>query len=85
VRVQRPDGSDLPAENFWLTDRTFVDGQRPIRENLLHLFDYNTNTSSSTYTLYYASAVDIIPPDQLGHGASRRELRRHPGELVRRR
>ena len=54
------DGSttELPVENFWQTDRTFIgDGEQPIYENMLHLCDY---ASDGVYTLYYE------PRDQVG-------------------
>ncbi len=52
THVRRLDGSEVrPEDNFWTTDRTFIgNGQRPIRENLLHLVDFN---SAGTYTLVY--------------------------------
>ena len=55
VSVVRGDGTVLPVENFWQTDRRFVGmGQRPVLEDSLHLLDYN-GTESATYTLTYTS------------------------------
>ncbi len=55
--VIRLNGSNFRAENFWTTDRTFIGlGQRPIYENILHLFDYHTNAGPDTYLLVYAAA-----------------------------
>ena len=49
-------GANLLSNNFWTTDRTFLGlGQRPIDENVLHLFDYHTNAGAYTYTLIYAA------------------------------
>jgi len=72
LRVVRSDGQEIPVEtNAWVTDRTFIGRtERPIRENILHLLDYN---STGTYTLYYgplpaddfttpASSVAALPP-----------------------
>jgi hypothetical protein len=60
--VRRGDGRGLPGENFWTTDRTFLGlGQRPRRENLVHLFDHDP---SGSYVLTYvpAGAADRTPP-----------------------
>ncbi|MCX6921959.1 MAG: putative Ig domain-containing protein [Verrucomicrobia bacterium] len=60
ANVIRADGSQLRTDNFWTTDRTFVGlGQRPIRENMLHLFDYHTNAGPDTYTLVYAASSTL--------------------------
>jgi subtilase family serine protease len=50
--VRRSDGAVLPLDrNVWTTDRTFIGlGRRPIRENVLHLLDFN---STGLYTLTY--------------------------------
>jgi hypothetical protein len=62
TRVTRADGRDLPiGTNAWTTDRTFIgQGQRPIRENNLHLLDYN----GGVYTLYYdaPASQDVVAP-----------------------
>jgi hypothetical protein len=60
--VRRADGSLLRTENFWVTDRTFIGlGRRPIRENILHLLDYD---SAGSYTLLYTNppAADTNAP-----------------------
>jgi parallel beta-helix repeat protein len=59
-RVIRSDGSELlMGNNVWQTDRTFaVDGDPPIMERRLHLFDYE---STGVYTLVLAPAADRIP------------------------
>ena len=62
LRVVRSDGAELPPENFWVTDRTFIaGGRRPLYETNLHLLDFN---SPGNYTLYYAapSAPDTNAP-----------------------
>jgi subtilase family serine protease len=63
VGVVRSDGVALGlGTNAWATDRTFIGGgQRPIRENILHLLDYN---SPGNYTLYYQAApgADLLSP-----------------------
>ena len=67
VRVVRHDGgrgeTEIPADNFWQTDRTFIGlGLRPRPENILHLLDKG---GSGEYTLYYE------PRDQVGPRVSR--------------
>jgi hypothetical protein len=62
VAVRRVGGTNLPPDNFWQTDRTFIgQGKRPIRENLLHLFDH---ASTGQYVLSYApvAAADTTAP-----------------------
>ncbi len=56
TRAVRSDGVQIYFNtNVWTTDRTFIGmGQQPIRENILHLLDYN---SPGSYTLYYT-----VPP-----------------------
>ncbi len=53
ARVVRSDGVELPfGDNAWTTDRTFLgNALRPLRENVLHLFDRD---STGRYTLYYS-------------------------------
>ena len=54
VAVRNSVGTNLPPENVWQTDRTFIGmGRRPLRENILHLFDRN---SMGRYTLVYEPA-----------------------------
>ena len=63
TRVVRSDGTEVRfGYNAWTTDRTFIgQGQRPINENKLHIFDYD---SPGTYTLYYTNlpAGDTAAP-----------------------
>jgi len=55
TRVVRSDGAELPVENFWVSDRTFIaGGQRPLYETNLHLLDFD---STGNYTLMYS-----VPP-----------------------
>ena len=51
-RVVRSDNVEVYFNtNVWTTDRTFIGvGRRPIKENILHLLDYN---SPGAYTLHY--------------------------------
>ena len=59
--VLHSNGSNFLAENFYLTDRTFIGlAQPPIHENKLHLFDYHTNAGPDTYTLVYGSPANSI-------------------------
>lgn len=59
ARVLRSDGKELPLENFWQTDRTFIGQGKPaVRENNLHLLDKDTTGS---YTLVYAKVVQPAP------------------------
>ncbi|HEU5123205.1 MAG TPA: CARDB domain-containing protein [Verrucomicrobiae bacterium] len=63
VSVIRSDSVVVPIEsNVWITDRTFPGlGKKPVRENILHLLDYN---STGSYTLIYGlkPELDVIPP-----------------------
>ncbi len=63
TKVVRSDGLELPLDvDAWVTDRTFIgQGQQPIRENILHLLDYN---STGSYTLTYQAkpGPDVLPP-----------------------
>jgi hypothetical protein len=64
--VRRANGTNLLADNFWTTDRTFIGlGQRPLDENLVHLLVYHTNAGPDSYTLVYTppvSAPQTNPP-----------------------
>lgn len=65
VGVRRSDAINVLADNFWTTDRTFLgNAKRPIRENILHLLDYN---GTGSYTLIYAPPVppDTTPPNSV--------------------
>jgi hypothetical protein len=69
-RIVRADGVELPRENFWVSDRTFIaGGRRPLYETNLHLLDFG---SSGNYVLHYSapptpdlaapsSAVQVLP------------------------
>ncbi|HLP75882.1 MAG TPA: Ig-like domain-containing protein, partial [Candidatus Paceibacterota bacterium] len=63
TRVVRSDGVEIYFNtNAWTTDRTFIGmGRKPVRENILHLLDYN---STGVYTLYYGTppAADTNAP-----------------------
>ncbi len=61
AKVIRSDGVEVPIDNFWQTDRTFVGGgNRPIYEDNLHMLD---NDSTGSYTLYYSPiVVPLVPP-----------------------
>ncbi len=59
TRVVRSDGTELNPDNFWQTDRTFIEqGHPPRLENNVHLVDRD---STGRYTLYY-TALDTSPP-----------------------
>jgi hypothetical protein len=64
LRVARSDGREIAfGTNVWTTDRTFIGlGRRPLRENILHLLDYD---SPGVYTLTYEAplAVDAQAPE----------------------
>jgi len=57
ISVRRSDGRVLKlGANAWVSDRTFIGlGRRPIRENILHIADFN---STGRYTLTYG----VMPP-----------------------
>lgn len=57
VAVRRPDGSELPTDNVWETDREFPGRfERPLLENRLHIVDYDP---PAQYTLVYQ---EVSPP-----------------------
>ena len=58
--IKRGNGTNLLSPNFYVTGRTFLGlGQRPLNENMLHLFDYHTNAGPDTYTLVYAIPMSL--------------------------
>ncbi len=59
TRVLRSDGVEISLNtNVGITDRTFIGlGRPPIRENILHLLDYN---STGSYTLTYEPGSTTI-------------------------
>ncbi len=59
--VTREDGTDVPAENTWRTDRTFPLQGRPTYEDILHLLDHADDATSATYTVTYRSS-DVTGP-----------------------
>ncbi|MBS0197236.1 MAG: hypothetical protein JSR77_10805 [Planctomycetes bacterium] len=59
-RITRPDGSTLPLESAWLTDRTFTDAPSPTYENMFNLFD-NVAAGTGVYTLEFALRDDLPP------------------------
>lgn len=61
-QITRSNGSALPVDNYWTTDRTFLgNARRPIVENNVHLFDSN---GGGSYILHYEiiPAGDEAPP-----------------------
>ena len=59
IAVERSDGTALPMENFWQTDRTFVGlGLRPVLEDKIHLLDYE---STGIYTFVFSNG-DLTGP-----------------------
>ncbi|MBI4582312.1 MAG: hypothetical protein HY718_21640, partial [Planctomycetes bacterium] len=64
VAVRRPDGSTLPADNFWRTHRIIrLVGEPPREENRLHLLDHFAAAGPATYTLFYEPAAGFSPAD----------------------
>ncbi|TWU48574.1 hypothetical protein Poly51_44740 [Rubripirellula tenax] len=60
LTVERSDGTTLPPENFWQTDRTFVGGGlRPVLEDKIHLLDFN---STGSYTFVFSNG-DLVGPE----------------------
>ena len=56
--VTRPDGTLLPVENHWQTDRFMRGGDlRPIRTNLVHWFE---GSPSGTYRLSFAEPNPLV-------------------------
>ncbi len=50
------DGAEIQADNFWTTDRTFVNGHDPIYENRLHFII--DDSTPSAYVLRFADRDD---------------------------
>lgn len=55
--VRKSDGAVLPADNFWLTDRTLRDGKDPLNENRLHAVAKLTGTE--TFVLTFEPKPDV--------------------------
>ncbi|MDE6272489.1 MAG: alpha/beta fold hydrolase [Muribaculaceae bacterium] len=51
------DGIAIPVDNFWQTDRTLRDGQKPLYENLLHFITYVSGPES--YFIEFSEKSDI--------------------------
>lgn len=59
AHIVRADGTEVPAGQYWQTDRTFLEvGKRPIYENILHLVELDPQ---GPYTLIYVPR-DAQPP-----------------------
>jgi hypothetical protein len=57
--VRRSDGTLLPIENTWMSDRTFPpSGGRPTYENRIHLVDRD---STGNYTFTFATLIENPP------------------------
>ena len=59
LTVKRRDGTLLPAENFWQTDRTLRDGLQPIYENLIHFCD-EMPINGETYTVIFEDKPAVV-------------------------
>jgi hypothetical protein len=79
-RVVRSDGKEiLVGTNVWTTDRSFPSALAgAVRENLLHLLDYD---STDAYTLYY-QVKDAVVPTILSAGAGLAALQTGPVATV---
>ena len=51
--VRKSDGVEIPIANFWQTDRTMIDKQEPVYENLLHFAD-SMAIAGDSYVLYFS-------------------------------
>lgn len=58
AKVLRADGTEVPADNFWQTDRTLRDGKDPLYENRLH-FVSNMATGSEAFYLTFEPCPDV--------------------------
>jgi hypothetical protein len=59
IGVTRSDGTELPVNDFWQTDETYVsDGQPPVGENMLHILD---DDGTGSYTLNYVPINQTQP------------------------
>lgn len=59
LTVKRRDGTLLPAENFWQTDRTLRDGLQPLYENRIHFCD-EMPIDGETYTVTFEDKPAVV-------------------------
>ena len=52
-------GKPISLRNFWLTDRTLVDGEDPIYENRIHFADDFDSAETVTYVVTFANAPKL--------------------------
>lgn len=57
--LRQSDGAEIYVENFWQTDRTLVDGQEPVYENLLHFAD-SMRIEGEKYTLIFTDRPNVV-------------------------
>lgn len=57
--VRQSDGAELPADNFWLTDRTLRDGKDPLYEFRLHAVVELTGTETFILTFEPKPEVEL--------------------------
>ena len=53
------DGAQISLDNFWQTDRTLVDGDTPVYENLIHFVD-SVAAEGESYEILFEDRPDII-------------------------
>lgn len=59
--VRLSDGAEISTRNFWVTDRTLLDGRDPIYENRIHIADKAVSAGTESYRLTFESraALDL--------------------------
>jgi len=84
--VRRSDGSLLPHQNFWQTDRVErLQGQQPNPIRLLHVFDHAASAQGETYTLLFdpdgiAPVIDTWTSTAFVGSADERAVEVGPGQ-----
>lgn len=77
------DNATLPVDNFWQTDRTLVDKQEPIYENLIHFAD-SMALSGETYVVRFEErpAVTLAVSSISGIPVNNQYTREQVGEVT---
>ncbi len=58
--VRQSDGKEIPLQNFWLTDRTLIDGKDWLYEYRLHFADEFASSAADTYIITMDPAPDVV-------------------------
>ena len=58
AKVVRDDGTEIPLQNVWFTDRTFIGEGDPKKENKIHIIDRFSSLGEVSYTLHLTPMVE---------------------------